>query len=421
MQQLEAPLPVVTPPRAPVVRRRRWSRQRMTFWSVLYLLLLPTVAGLVLFTYYPKADVVIRAFYRWEPPNVQEFIGWRNFVDVLHDPLFWQSFKLVGILLAASLLKMWPSIFAAIALHRLLNARWRYVYQVLFVVPMVIPALVWLLIWKSFYDPDYGLLNRFLNATGMMRVLAVLDGTPDAPGWMPRLAQALRPVLDHVVTPLFGGLGVMLLAGALIVSAAHWLRKRRTTGSRGRPLSRFQRIARSGGWALIGSASILILLTQVWDHPTGQFVEGVPAWLGSKDLVVPALLFWGFPWVGTVGVLIYLAGLQQISEEVYEAAELDGVGPVGKLFRIELPLIMTQIRINLIFMTIHTLSAYELFLILLGVEGGPGNRGMVPGLYMYKKAFDEGRFGYACAVGMVLFVVIMSLTLLYQRFLKVEK
>ena len=129
----------------------------------------------------------------------------------------------------------------------------------------------------------------------------------------------------------------------------------------------------------------------------------------------------GFPWVGTVGVLIYLAGLQQISNDVYEAAELDGVGPIRRVFSIELPLIMTQVRINLIFMTIGTLTAYEFFLILLGPAGGPGNKGMVPGLYMYQKAFLSGRFGYACALGMVLFMLVLLLTIIYQRYVKVEK
>lgn len=137
--------------------------------------------------------------------------------------------------------------------------------------------------------------------------------------------------------------------------------------------------------------------------------------------MIPAILFWGFPWVGTVGVLIYLSGLQNISNDVYEAAKLDGVSPLGMIFKIELPLIMTQVRINLIFMTISTLTMYEIFLILLGPDGGPGGKGMVPGLYMFSAAFTEGRFGYACALGMVLFVIILLLTIVYQKYVKVEK
>jgi ABC-type sugar transport system permease subunit len=91
------------------------------------------------------------------------------------------------------------------------------------------------------------------------------------------------------------------------------------------------------------------------------------------------------------------------------------------LFRIELPLILTQVRINLIFMTIATLTTYEMFLILLGPNGGPDNRGMVPGLYMFAKAFLEGKFGYACALGMVLFFMILGLTVIYNKYVKIEK
>ncbi len=175
------------------------------------------------------------------------------------------------------------------------------------------------------------------------------------------------------------------------------------------------------GGCILVSGSFLVLTTSIWSQPTGAVVTGQPAWLGHTRLVIPALLFWGFPWVGTVGVLIYLAGLQNISSDVYEAAELDGVGSVGKLFRIELPLIMTQVRINLIFMTIGTLNDYGMFLLLLGPDGGPGNKGMSPGLYMYRTAFIDGQFGYACALGMVLFVLILAITIMYQKYVKVEK
>jgi ABC-type sugar transport system permease subunit len=184
---------------------------------------------------------------------------------------------------------------------------------------------------------------------------------------------------------------------------------------------RSQPYFRAVSLGLIGLGTTFIFLANIWTAPIEQFANGTPAWLGSQDLVIPALLFWGFPWVGTVGVLIYLSGLQNISNDVYEAARLDGVGPLGMIFKIELPLIMTQVRINLIFMTIHTLTAYEVFLILLGPDGGPGGKGMVPGLYMFSSAFTEGRYGYACALGMVLFVIILLLTIIYQKYVKVDK
>jgi raffinose/stachyose/melibiose transport system permease protein len=97
------------------------------------------------------------------------------------------------------------------------------------------------------------------------------------------------------------------------------------------------------------------------------------------------------------------------------------VGFWGKIFRIELPLIMTQVRINLIFMTIGTLGEYGFFLLLLGPQGGPDNIGMTPGLYMFREAFVNRNMGYACALGMIMFLAILYLTILYQRHMKVEK
>lgn len=159
----------------------------------------------------------------------------------------------------------------------------------------------------------------------------------------------------------------------------------------------------------------------VWFDWGGVFVSGQPGWLVESFLVVPAFIIWGFPWVGIVGVLIYLAGLQSISESTYEAADLDGVTPLGKFFFIELPLIMTQVRINLVLMVIGTLQTYGLILILFRENGGPGGKLLVPGLYMFRNAFLQGMAGYACCIGMVIFVFILILTEINNRFVRVDK
>lgn len=479
-------------------RHQFWQKSRL--WLTLYLLCLPTIGSLLLFSYYPKVDVVIMSFFRWVPSQIREFIGFDNFREAFADPQFWQSFKLVGILLVANLAKLWPGILAAIALHRLANAKMRYFFQICFVVPMIIPAMVWLLIWKSFYDPDFGILNRVLNLTGGMSILNGLDS------FMPKVASVLEPVFSGFINPVFGGVGGVILLGFTIFACANrkehdgsrWIDYGLILGSslivpifawtglyktmpgavtmvvliivalvllckqlgnswvawpflilggiaifwgkmvylpitlvtafcvyeiiRGkRDFYTSKPIMMTISLTIITLGSLLIVFGNIWTEPLEQFSNGNPAWLGNKDLVIPALIFWGFPWVGTVGVLIYLSGLQNIPLDVYEAAELDGVSPIGMIWFIELPLIMTQVRINLIFLTINTLVAYETFLILLGPDGGPGNKGMVPGLYMFSSAFSEGRFGYACALGMVLFVIILLLTIIYQKYVRVDK
>ena len=454
-------------PIAPLTPRARWRNklfQRSRLWSILYLLMVPTIVGKLLFIYYPNLESIKYAFYRWDGSSIEEFRGLQNFEHAFgSDPLFWNTFSLVGILLLANVLKMWPSIFVAIAIHRLANQRYQYLYRVLFVIPMVIPGLVFLLIWKTFFTE--GMFNELLNTSGLMSVLTWLDspstGLPALHGAFQSSAYAWdgdRPIISTLLAPfrlvplLFNsswGLALfgtalwaanaplpairqrwlpwlaICLVGALVwgplrllplvvgaILIGRWLRRDRIEG----PVR-----MRYTGLACVGLASALILLTEVWINPIGQFASGEPSWLGNSKLIIPAVIIWGFPWVGTIGVLIYLAGLQNISTEVYEAAELDGVSSFGKIFKIELPLILTQVRINLIFMTIGTLGDFGMILILLGPSGGPDNVGMVPGLYMYNKAFIQGEMGYACTLAMVMFLITLALTFMYQRFVKVEK
>ncbi|HLL88652.1 MAG TPA: sugar ABC transporter permease, partial [Tepidisphaeraceae bacterium] len=396
-------------------------------------------------TYYPQWGAIKYSLYNWDGQEIKEYIGLKNFREALvTDQLFWQSFTLVGILLVANMVKMWPSIFTAIALHRIRSERWQYVYRVLFVIPMIIPGLVTLLVWKTFFDSTTGVINLFLNKTGLMAVLNSLDYA------MPKVAASLAPAVS-LADVAFGSVWGLALLGVMLISvparasewAKHWVWWAILTvvaalvwyaepwrllvafavvggavavaAASGRP------VARTLGVVAVGIASVLVLFGMIWTTPTTAFATGAPAWLGHSKLVIPSLVFWGFPWVGTVGVLIYLAGLQNISNDVYEAADLDGLSSFGKLWSLELPLILTQVRINLIFMTIGTLTDYGLIFLLLGANGGPSNVGMVPGLYMYKQAFVDGRFGYSCALGMVLFVLILGITVFYQKYVKVDK
>lgn len=444
---------------------------RARFTTVLWLLMVPAIAGLVAFTYIPNIESVIYSFFKWDGAMIEEYIGLGNFHEAFNgDPRFWGTFGLILILLAANLVKMWPSIFAAIVLHRMKSEKSQYLYRVMFVIPMVIPGLVALLLWKSFFDANVGIFNGFLRTTGMMDVLAWADHAwPAMTGFMNQsvmswdasssLALNIATLPFKAITVVFGGpwglvlwggmvlmlgrgwkpfikfwllwpliaalgfvawgdgpvmalaRGLPLIASAWLVGA--WLRKRDIHEAP-------SRIAWTG-WLAVALGILLVLTTRIWVHPTNAFDLGRPAWLGHSQLVLPAVILWGFPWIGTVGVLIYLAGLSNISQEVYEAAELDGVGFWGKIFRIEVPLIMTQVRINLIFLTIGTLNDYAFFLILLGPSGGPDGAGLTPGLYMYQQAFINGRLGYACALGMVMFLIILYITVFYQRHVKVDK
>lgn len=158
-----------------------------------------------------------------------------------------------------------------------------------------------------------------------------------------------------------------------------------------------------------GIFSILERL-DIWLKWGGIFVEGrMPAWLGDPKLIVAACIIWGFPWVGSFAVLNYLARLQSIPKDIYEAAAMDGVNWWTKFTRIEFPLIMASIKLLVVLIIIDTLKDAGMILALAGMEGGPGGNATVPALFMLRKAFIDQDMGYACAVGVVLTLIVLGL------------
>ena len=158
------------------------------------------------------------------------------------------------------------------------------------------------------------------------------------------------------------------------------------------------------------------LLTTVLKGMGIMTQDQVINWLGDPHLVIPALIFMGFPWIGGTAVLIYMSGLMNISGEVIEASVLDGCSTFKRIWNIDLPLLVGQIKYFLVFGLIGGIQDYNSQLIL--TQGGPGYTTYVPGYFMYVKAFTAGRMGYASAVGFVMFIVIFSLTIFIMRFRK---
>lgn len=141
-------------------------------------------------------------------------------------------------------------------------------------------------------------------------------------------------------------------------------------------------------------------------------------WLGDPSLVIPSIVFMGFPWIAGTGVLVYLSGLIDISQGVIESALLDGCGIVRRIVVIDLPLVMGQLKFFIITGLISLIQEYGTQLLL--TKGGPGYSTYVPGWHLYLKAFTEGRMGYACAIGVIMFCLIMFLTILIRKVMKSE-
>ena len=169
---------------------------------------------------------------------------------------------------------------------------------------------------------------------------------------------------------------------------------------------------------------VSLLLWKFIFHPVGGPANlllkglGLPpqTWLADPDLVLPSYLFIGFPWAGGVWMLIYLAGLMNISPEVLDASTIDGATRLQRILRIDLPLIVGQIKLSAVLTCIGTLQNFAGILILTG--GGPSFATYVPGLYLYIKGFADRRMGYASAVGVIIFSVMFMLTYFNMKYIR---
>ena len=109
-----------------------------------------------------------------------------------------------------------------------------------------------------------------------------------------------------------------------------------------------------------------------------------------------------------------MSGLIGISSEVIEASKLDGCNTWQRIFKIDLPLLIGQIRYFLVFGIIGALQDYGVQVVL--TKGGPNTFDTyVPGYYMYKSAFTDNNFGYASTIGFVLFILVGIFTIVSYK------
>ena len=107
-------------------------------------------------------------------------------------------------------------------------------------------------------------------------------------------------------------------------------------------------------------------------------------------------------------MLVFLAGLQSIPQTYYEAAQLDGANERQIFFRITIPLLSPTIFFILVIFMIGALQVFDSIIVL--TAGGPGDATRSVVLYIYEQAFQKFDMGYAAAVSMTLFVIILILT-----------
>ena len=280
-----------------------------------YLFLLPIFLFLCTFKYYTFLTAIIESFFQWNGANLNNFIGWDNYISLFHDEAFWISMKnLLIIMVCNVLISLTFPLAASIMVYSLQNRKIANFFKILYIVPMVVPSMVVLLMWQWIYSFDTGALNEFLRLIG----------------------------LDNLV------------------------------------------------------------------H----------SWLGDSATALGSIIMIGFPFVGAQGLqfLVYLGGLMNISTDIMESADLDGICWWQRIFYIELPLLRSQLKMFFMLAIINSMQAFENVLVL--TNGGPGRSTLTPALYMYNQAFGYSNMGYASTIGVVLFIIIMILTVINYRYIQ---
>ena len=264
-----------------------------------FILLLPSIIGLVFLTYLPLAEVFGLSLFDWRGVGAPEFKGLGNYVRLFtRDPYFVDSIKVT---VFYSVLAVFGSIVYSLIVAMLLNRKVpaRAFFRALFYLPYVLPAMAVYLGWNWLYETNYGLFNYLLSKIGVSKLM----------------------------------------------------------------------------------------------------------FIASTDLVVPSLALIAV-WLSGNLIVIFLAGLQNVPRVYLEAAEMDGANAWHRFWHVTVPCMTPIIFYNLIMSLVTNLQVVTPALAL--TNGGPGNSSRFISYVMYQYAFKDSKYGYACAISFVLFLMIAA-------------
>ena len=141
------------------------------------------------------------------------------------------------------------------------------------------------------------------------------------------------------------------------------------------------------------------------DSSLSLFGINLGGWVGNVNFVVPMMILLAV-WQFGAPMVIFLAGLKQIPKELYEAAEVDGAGPVRKFRNVTLPMLSSVIFFNLLLEIIGAFQVFSSAFIISNGSGGPAGMTNFYTVYLYKRGFADMQLGYASAMAWVLVVVV---------------
>lgn len=187
--------------------RPRGFVQRVWRARVSYFFLLPTVALLLLFNYYPAVSGLYHAFTVWKPGVETRWVGLHQFRMVMEDAYFWVGIKNALLLIITGYLKTFTMpLLAAELIFHIRNRFLQYGIRSAFVIPLVVPGVVGILLWTNIYDPNIGLLNKTLAALGLETLQRI---------WLGDERTALWSIIA-IGFPWVGAFALLIFYGGLI-------------------------------------------------------------------------------------------------------------------------------------------------------------------------------------------------------------
>ncbi|MED3792945.1 sugar ABC transporter permease [Niallia alba] len=172
---------------------------------------------------------------------------------------------------------------------------------------------------------------------------------------------------------------------------------------------------------LLSSVAIAQLWLKIFDPTNGMLnkllemfgVVNTPIWLADPNLVLYSIfipIVWQY---AGFYIIIYYAALKGVSDEIIEAAKIDGATPFQIAYKIKLPLIAPVIKVTIVLAIVGSLKYFDLIYVMTG--GGPNGASEVMASYMYKEAFKTYNFGYGSAIGFALLVICLVMTWVIQK------
>ncbi|MBN1284454.1 MAG: sugar ABC transporter permease [Anaerolineae bacterium] len=365
---------------SPTVHRKTLLR-RIWDAKLVYVMLVPTFALLFVFAYYPFFNALYRSLFNWNGVNVEEFIGLENF----------------STLLSVQVVTIDPQIDAATG-ELLRDEDGNLVYESV----------------RQFMRADRERYEGYQSMSSFM----IGDHQIHLVAKDPVFLNSFVNMIIFVVTDVMKATLIPLLLANMLYHL--W-------SERWRYIFRILLILPAVVPGVVG----ILLWRDFYAMPVGGREAGLVnqilglidpslmhTWLGDVNTVVPAIIFTGFPWVNGANTLILLAGLLAIPGELYDAAKMDGARGWTIFWSLELPLLRGPLRLVLVFALIGAVQGYGHILIM--TSGGPANASMVPGLWLYRNAFGFNKYGYASAIGVILFIILIAFTITSQRMLRSE-